>query len=164
MLVSEIEEYQSRLAAADAELDKLKAEALSAEADIERLEKIIPLIRERAESLRFLLDKELIARPQYLEQAERLVAHEQELIVEKNRRKEIEASIAALAEQRRLVQSEFRSAALGELVETREGIEQLTQELTKARRRNLRHAFVMRAAVDGAHIAIVDRLRGLFKR
>ncbi len=148
MLASQIEEHRSRLAASDAELTKLKAELQSASADIERLEKIIPLIRERADSLSFLLDKELIARPQYLEQAERLVAHEQELIVERNRRKEVRAAITALAEERRLIATEFRSQALEELVEARERIEQVTQELTKAKRRHVRQRLV--APIDGS--------------
>ena len=147
MFESQIEEYRTKLSANETEGERLNAELRSVDAEIGRVRKILPLVREEAQVYRDLSERKIASRSDFLNALERQVSFEQDLVVQRSRRDEVQTEQASLIEQRHLIEAEFRREILGDLTETKERIESLSRELTKATQRSLRQKLV--APVDG---------------
>ncbi len=76
-----------------------------------------------------------------------MVESERELVVQKQRLTEAEAALAAIGEQRRQAEAEFRRSRLGELAQAEEKADNLAQELVKAEQRT--RLQTLTAPVDG---------------
>ncbi|MCG8361323.1 MAG: HlyD family type I secretion periplasmic adaptor subunit [Kiloniellales bacterium] len=148
MFESQIEEYRTKLSANETEGERLNAALRSVEAEIGRVRKILPLVREEAQVYRDLSERKMASRSDFLNALERQVSFEQDLVVQRSKREEVQTELASLIEQRQLIEAEFRREILGELTETKERIESLSRELTKATQRSARQKLV--APVDGA--------------
>jgi hemolysin D len=146
-MVSQIEEFQAKLAGLDRQLAQNEANGAAVAATVEKLIVAIPLLRQRAEARKYLMEKEIGSRLQYLEVQQDLVEHEQELQVQQARLAEAKAGLGALVEQRRESESEFRRTNLGDLAQAEQKAASLQEELVKARQ----HAELQRLAspVDG---------------
>ncbi len=147
LMVSQIEEFRAKLAGLDRQLAQSEANRAAVAATVEKLALAIPLLRQRAEVRKTLMEKELGSRMQYLELQQDLVEHEQELAVQQARLEEAKAALAALVEQRRQTESEFRRTNLADLAQAEEKAAGLRDDLVKARQ----HADLqtLTAPVDG---------------
>lgn len=67
LLKARMKEYLSTITTMDEQLEALRYTRASATATLEKLEKTLPLIRERAEAHKALLDRQLASRDQYLQ-------------------------------------------------------------------------------------------------
>jgi len=146
-LVNQLEEHQAKLAGIDRQVAQNTANRDAVKATVEKLTVAIPLLRQRADARKYLADREVGSKLQYLEIEQDLVEHEQELLVQRARLAEAEASLAALQEQRRQADAEYRRANLAEMTQTEQKASSLQEEVVKAKE----HAQLqtLTAPVDG---------------
>lgn len=138
---------QAKLAGLDAEISRRQAEYQSTLALVRKLERTLPIARQRAESLRGLAAEQYVARNRYLERERERIEQESELAVQRSRLKEIEAAVASARQQRETVRADARHASLNRLNEGRQRIGLLEQDLIKARQSE--HLLRLTAPVSG---------------
>jgi hemolysin D len=131
-----VQEHEARLASLDREIARKTWDRASIEAQVAKLEQTVPLVRERAESHKALVQEGAVGRLAYLELQQQLIEHEQDLTAQRHRLSETGAAIASLEEQRRKAEAEFRRTALDKLTEASTRAASLGQELVKAEQRD----------------------------
>ncbi len=136
LLVEQISEYQYRRETLDNELTKRQAERQRAQATITKLERTLPLISERTQSLEKLMQKQMVARDQYLELEQERIEQEQDLLALQAQYQELSAAIKTTQSQLNTLKAEMQKNNLAELNETQQQIAALEQELIKAKQRN----------------------------
>ncbi len=147
MLRSEWSEHVARTAALGNAIESRQAELAATSNEVKKLETTLPLITRRAEALKSLVAKQLGSQQVWLELEEERVTQQQDLASQKNRIKQVEASIREARQQRQALESEFRRQLLTRLAEAERRINQLEKERVKAAQRTrLQH---MRAPVSG---------------
>lgn len=145
LLANEVEEYRAKLANLERQIAQSEGGRAAVAATVDKLATTIPVIRQRVDSLRKL--GEFARKLQYLETQQDLLEHEKELQVQKGRLQEATGALAALREQRRQAEAEFRRSNLSDLAAARQKVAGLTDELIKAREH---HALqTLSAPVDG---------------
>ena len=147
LLESSWQEYQSKQDSYTSEITKLKAEKKAIEINVIRLEKTLPLVTERVESLESLLSNSLVARNQYLELEQQRIEQAETLNLERANVEQINASIIAAEQNLKAYLSETRRNTLQEINQLQRQSESTYQELTKASR--LTDLRVLTAPVDG---------------
>lgn len=128
-------EHTARLAALDADLDKRAAELAGVKAQVTKLQQTLPLITKRADALKGLVGKKLVAENQWLELEQERIEQQQDLESHKQRSLELNAAIAEARQQRNSVEAEFTGKVYTELAETERQVAALEQELIKAEQR-----------------------------
>ena len=129
-------EFTSRLAALDADLDKRAAELAGVKAQVTKLQQTLRLITKRADALKGLVGKKLVAENQWLELEQERIEQQQDLESHKQRSIELHAAIAEARQQRKSIEAEFAGKVYTELAETERQVAGLEQELIKAEQRN----------------------------
>jgi hemolysin D len=139
--------YQSRLSALHSQLEALAAEKLSAEALLKSVQRTLPIVRERTQSLAKLYRKQLASRDQYLvlekqhiELEQQLAQHSATVSALGARASQVRANLGAL-QQQELAQN------LQALTTARHQSYSLEQAVTKAQ--ELQQRQVLRAPMDG---------------
>jgi hemolysin D len=147
LLANQLEEQRAKLANLDRQIAQNTANHAAVAATVEKLTVAIPLLRQRAEARKYLADRGVGSKLEYLQVEQDLVEHEQELRVQQARLAEAEAGLAALGEQRREAEAEYRRKTLADLAEAQQKAANLREELVKARE----HARLqtLTAPVDG---------------
>lgn len=135
LLTSQIAEQRAKLASIDREQARREADRATVVQTVNKLTVTLPLIRERTEALRSLSAQGTTSRFQYLQLQQDLVGQEQELLVQKIRLTEADASLAANAEQRHQTEAEFRRALYTDLAEAERKATSLEHDLAKAEQR-----------------------------
>lgn len=135
LLDSQLAEQRAKLAAQDREQARREADRATVVQTIAKLNATLPLIRERVQALYTLSVNGTSSRFQYLQLQQDLVGQEQELLVQKIKLTEADASIAASAEQRRQAEAEFRRTLYTGLAEAERKAASLEQDLAKAEQR-----------------------------
>lgn len=147
LLANQRAEYRARLAGLDRQIAQHEGNRAAVTAQVEKLSGAIPLIRQRAEAFKYLVDREYASRLRYLQLQQDLHEHEQELQVQKARLQEAGAGLGVLREQRRQAEAEFQRVTLVQLAQAEHRQASLEEELIKARQT---HALqTLRAPVDG---------------
>lgn len=144
---SQLGEQAEKLAALDRELERQKAGAVAAQAEIATIAAQLPLKREQLEARRTLLEKGLTPRQQFLEMQQQLIAMEGQANTAAARLNETHAAIAAIERQRAQSGEEFTRTRLLELTEAEAAVGQLSEELKKATQRQSLQRLT--APVDG---------------
>lgn len=147
LLQNQLEEQQAKLANLDKQIAQNEANRGAVAATVQKLTVAIPLLRERAEARRYLAEREVGSRLQYLEVQQDLVEHEQDLLVQKARLSEAEAALSALREQRRQAEAEYRRSNLTDLSQAEQKAASLSEELVKAQQHQ--DLQTLTAPVDG---------------
>lgn len=147
MLVDQWGEHESRLEAARLLVEQRRAMVAATQADIDRLEATVPMLTERAEAFKTLLQGGFVARLQYLEIEEQRITRVQALAMQRERLLQDRAGLAEATQQVHALEFEFKRSRLGELAEWETRAASLQQEVVKAAQR----AGVQRltAPVDG---------------
>lgn len=135
LLDSQLAEQAAKLAALDREKARREADRAAVVQTIAKLNATLPLIRERVQALYTLSVNGTSSRFQYLQLQQDLVGQEQELLVQKIKLTEADASIAAATEQRRQSEAEFRRTLYTGLAEAERKAASLEQDLAKAEQR-----------------------------
>jgi hemolysin D len=147
LLGNQLAEYHAKLAALDRQIAQSEANRAAVAATVQKLTVAIPLLQQRADARKYLAEREVGSKLQYLEVQQDLVEHQQELQVQKARLAEAGASLAALGEQRRQAQAEFQRTNLADLAQAEQKVRAERQELIKAAERD--RLQTLTAPVDG---------------
>jgi len=147
MLADQRAEHQARLEAARLLIDQRQAAVEATRADIARLEAIVPILTERSDAFRRLLEGEYVARMQYLEVEQERITRVQELVAQRHRLLRDLAALAEAGEQRRALEAEFTRSRLAELAEWETRAGALAHEVAKAAQGS--RVQRLRAPVDG---------------
>lgn len=133
LLANQVEEYRARLGNLDRQIAQNEGNRAAVAATVEKLVVSIPLISQRAQAFKTLVDRGFGSKLQYLQTQQDLSEHEQELQVQKARLQEAAASLGALHEQRRQTEAEFQHTNLSDLAQAEQNAASLADELIKAR-------------------------------
>ena len=146
-LVSQTSEQRSKMFELDRQTSQKEAERTTMEANITKLEATIPLLQERVDVRKYLFDKALGTKLTYLSEQQDLVGQQQDLLIQRSKMKEVDASLAALRETRDRTAAEFRRTLFDELVKAEQKSAGMAQDAIKAERRAKLQDLV--APVDG---------------
>jgi hemolysin D len=147
MLEAERQEQEAKLAELDRALDQKRSEQAGARATVDKLTATIPLIAQRVDGMKELLEKQYASRFSYLEMQQKLVDQQHELIVQQHRVDELGSAVAALQRQRDETVAGLRKSVLDRLIKARQQQDQLVQDAIKARQRTALQS--LKAPVDG---------------
>jgi hemolysin D len=146
-LASQTSEQRSKMFELDRQTSQKEAERTTMEANITKLEATIPLLQERVDVRKYLFDKALGTKLTYLSEQQDLVGQQQDLLIQRSKMKEVDASLAALRETRDRTAAEFRRTLFDELVKAEQKSAGMAQDAIKAERRAKLQDLV--APVDG---------------
>jgi hemolysin D len=160
MLISELSEHSADLGLIDSEIDRLRAQMRGFQVGIERLGRVLPLLRERTHARRQLSQQGFGSRLLYLEIEQQLVEQEQEEKLLHVRVEETNAAIEALAQRRSRLEADFRRRVYSRLIEAERLTVSLVQELAKAEQQVTYQSIA--APIDGKiQQFIVDTVGGV---
>ena len=146
-MLNQLEEFHAKLANFDRQIVQNESNRRAIQVSIARLEATIPLLRERANARQFLSERGEAPRLTYLQDRQDLIEHEHELQVQQARLSEAEAAIAALREQRRQANAEFRRTNFTDLTQAAQKAASLQETLTQSEERKKLQTLI--APVDG---------------
>lgn len=146
-LISQTTEQNAKLAEIDRQSAQKEAERATIKATVEKLNATIPLLQQRVDVRKYLADKELGSKIQYLTDLQDLVGQQQDLLVQQSRQREADAAVGALAETRAKVQSEYRRTLFDDLAKAEQKAGGLVEDVKKAEERTKLQ--LLTAPVDG---------------
>jgi len=146
-LLNQVGEHQAKLASLKRQQAQKEAEAATISAMIGKIEAIIPVVQQRLDVKKALLNQEFGSKLQYLEILQLLVDQQQELTVQTTRRRESDAAVATIAENIAQTAAEFRRTVLDQLTKTQQKAEEITHDLVKAEKKS--GLQLLMAPIDG---------------
>lgn len=146
-MTSQSAEHQAKLAEFDRQKAQSEANRAAVAANVEKLNAIVPLLRQRFEMRAYLYDKQYGSKLNYLDAQQELVDKENELEVQKSRLAEAQAALQVVNAHRLQSEAEFRRQLLADLKTAQDKADSLAQELVKAERRM--QGQTLTAPVDG---------------
>jgi hemolysin D len=128
-------ENVTKLSEIDRQKSQKEAERFTILGMLEKTEKLIPILQERVDVRKYLSEKELGSKLQYLTDLQELVGLQQDFRVQRNRYEEAQAAVDVIAETRKKVVSEYRRQLLEDLLKASQKAADLRQDVLKAQRR-----------------------------
>lgn len=147
LLDQQIAEQRAKVGLIDNSLARKRADLDGTRQVLEKLQQTLPLIAQRAESLRTLSASNLVARNTYLEVEQQRIEAEHDLSAQQASLRSTEASIEELSQQRSAVIAEARRTTLASIEELETRASGQTQEFVKAR--EISGQQILTAPVDG---------------
>jgi hemolysin D len=147
LLLNQVTEYRAKIAALARQQAQKEAEQGTIAATIHKLETTIPVIQQRVDIRKTLMDKELGSTLTYFEILQQLVEQQEDLGVHKSHLREAEAAAAAIRETRGQAEAEYRHSLSDELAKAEQKANGLTQDLIKAEQKT--RLQLLTAPVDG---------------
>ncbi|MBI3517449.1 MAG: HlyD family type I secretion periplasmic adaptor subunit [Proteobacteria bacterium] len=132
LLANQVAEQRAKLAGLDRQYAQRDADRAAVAGTVAKLSAAIPMLRERAQTKRYLADQGTASRMNALELEQSLTEYQHELLVQKSRLAEAEAALGAIAESRAQAAAEYQRTMLTDLTGAEQKIAGLTQELVKA--------------------------------
>jgi hemolysin D len=132
LLLNQVTEHSAKIAALARQRAQKEAEQATIEATIHKLDATIPVIQQRVEIRKSLMNRELGSRLTYFEIFQVLVEEQEELAVQKNRLREAQEAVAAIGETIRQAEAEYRHSLSDELAKVEQKANGLAQDLVKA--------------------------------
>lgn len=146
-LISQRAEQDAKLSEIDRQKGQKEAERATTSASVAKLEATIPVLQERVDIRKGLVDKALASKVVYLSEYQELVAMQQDLVLQKSRLREADAAISLLKETRDKTAAEYRRATYDALAKAEQKVASAAQEVVKADRRTKLQRLT--APVDG---------------
>jgi hemolysin D len=146
-LISQIAEQRAAIEALKRQQYQREAERATIKATINKLNEVIPPLEERVNIRKYLVDRALGSKLQYLSDYQDLVGQRQDVLVQKGRYREADAAVGALVEAQLKTAAEFQRTLLDDLTKTEQKAAGLAQDVAKALQR-ARYQ-VLTASVDG---------------
>ena len=147
LLLNQVTEHRAKIAALARQQAQKEAEQGTIAATIHKLETTIPVIQQRVDIRKTLMDKELGSKLTYLEILQLLVEQQEDRGVQKSHLHEAEAAAAAIRETRGQAEAEYRHKLSDELAKAEQKANGLTQDLIKAEQKT--RLQLLTAPVDG---------------
>ncbi len=146
-LASQSAEQQARIQEIRRQEAQKEAERETIRATINKLSETIPLLQEKVNVRKYLTERELGSKLQYLTDLQELVGQQQDLLVQKSRYREASEAVAALVETRIRTAAEFQRTLLDDLAKAEQKASGLEQDVIKAEQRTKLQ--YLTAPVDG---------------
>jgi hemolysin D len=147
LLINERAEQDAKLSEIGRQLSQKEAERATISASVAKTQATIPVLQERVNIHKTLLDKGLASKVVYLTELQDLVGLQQDVTVQKSKLREADAAIALLRETREKTAVEYRRAVYDALSKAEQKVASVTQDVIKADQRNKFQSLV--APVDG---------------
>ena len=147
LLLHQVTEHRAKIAAITRQEAQKEAEQASTVATIHKLETMIPVVQQRVDIRKTLMDRELGSKLTYFETLQLLVEQQEDLSVQRSHLHEAEAAVAAIRETRGQAVAEYRHALSEELAKAEQKANGLAQDLIKAEQRTKLQ--LLTAPVDG---------------
>jgi hemolysin D len=147
LLLDQTGEQRAKLAALDRQRAQHEAERATYAATIAKIEAMIPILQERVDIRKYLMERETGSKVVYLENLGQLVEQQKELGVQQSHLQEAEAALAAVIETRQQAVEEYRRTRLGELATAEAKAAGLAQDVVKASEKS--RLQILKAPVDG---------------
>ena len=147
LLLNQVSEHRAKLASLVRQQAQKDAEHATTAATIHKLETTIPVIQQRFDIRKALVEKELGSKLSYFEVQQQLVEAQEELGVQQSHLHEAEAAAAAISETRQQAAAEYSRTLSDDLAKAEQKASGLTQDLIKAEKRTRLQELV--APVDG---------------
>jgi hemolysin D len=146
-LTSERAEQDAKLSEIGRQQSQKEAERATTSANIAKIQATIPVLQERVDIHKTLLDKGLASKVVYLSEMQDLVGLQQDIVVQQSRLREADAAIALLKETREKTAVEYRRTIYDALAKTKQKAASLAQDVIKAEQRTKLQRLT--APVDG---------------
>lgn len=135
LLSDEVSALRAKLASLDREAAEKAAERDTANATIAKISAQIPLQQQRVDIRKYLFDRGLDSKLQYLQDDQDLIAAQKELGVQQSKMNEAEQARESLIEERAHTIADYRQTLSDELVKADAKADGLTQDVIKASRK-----------------------------
>jgi hemolysin D len=135
LLQSQWEERTAKLATLDGEVERRSMDVKVARTDIERLQAVLPLLRDRSDSLGGLAQKGFTSRIHASEVQQQLIESEKNLVSAFDKLQQAEAALRAAGQQRQQTERESESNWRKERADALDKQAAGEQEILKARKR-----------------------------
>lgn len=147
LLLMQVDEHLSRLAALDAEYERKLSERKGVESAILKNQQALPLLSERAAARAHLAEQGYGSRLLSLELQQQLVEMNNESRALQHRRDEVVSGLLTLQRQRRQAESEYAKTILTQRTEAERKVSSIEEELLKAEQRQGMQTLL--APIDG---------------
>jgi hemolysin D len=147
LLLNQVNEHRAKIASLARQQAQKEAEQDTIGATIHKLEATIPVVQQRVDIRKTLMERELTSKITYFEILQLLVEQQEELSVQKSHLNEAAAAVAAIRETRGQAVAEYRKSLSDELAKAEQKANGLTQDLIKAERKTTLQRLA--APVDG---------------
>ena len=134
-LVSQTTEEDAKIAAIERELAQKRAERTTINANIQKLNATIPLLKDRVDVREQLYHRELGSKLLYLTELQDLVGQQHDLLIQSSKIQEADAAIAALVQTEKKTTAEYNRSLYDDLAKAEQKVSGLTQDLDKAERK-----------------------------
>ena len=146
-LISQRAEQNAKLAEIERQQGQKEAERATTSASVAKLQATIPVLQERVDIRKTLVDKALASKVVYLSEYQELVGLQQDLLLQQSRLREADAAVALLKETREKTAAEYRRSTYDALTKAEQKTASAAQEVIKAERRTKLQRLA--APVDG---------------
>ena len=146
-LISQRAEQNAKLAEIERQQGQKEAERATTSASVAKLQATIPVLQERVDIRKGLVDKQLASKVLYLSEYQELVGLQQDLVLQQSRLGEADAAIALLKETKEKTAAEYRRMTYDALAKAEQKAASAVQEVVKADRRTKLQRLT--APVDG---------------
>ena len=146
-LRTEATELDARIQEIRKQESQKQAERATISATINKLNETIPLLQEKVAVRKYLADKELGSKIQYLTDLQDLIAQQQDVLVQQSRSREIDEALASLEQTRIKTKAEYQRTLFDELAKAEQKVAGLAQDVVKAEQRTKLQ--YLTAPVDG---------------
>ena len=147
LLLNQVAEHRAKIAALTRQQAQKEAERATIAATIHKLEELIPVVQQRVDIRKTLMERELSSKLGYFEILQQLVEQQEELGVQKSHLQEAEAAVAAIRETRSQAIAEYSRTISDELAKSEQKASGLAQDLNKAEQKTRLQQ--LSAPVDG---------------
>jgi membrane fusion protein, hemolysin D len=147
LLLDQTGEQRAKLAALDRQRAQREAEKATYAATIAKIEAMVPILQQRVDIRKYLMEREVGSKVLYLQDLSQLVEQQKELGVQQGHLQEAEAGLAAIIATRQQAVEEYRRTRLGELATAEAKAAGLAQDVIRAAQRA--RLQILRAPVDG---------------
>lgn len=135
LLLKQQQEYTTQVASFKDQIIQQKAERRGIRYQVASLNATLPLITERANALKNLLENDMGSRDLWLEMEQERIERTNEVEIQKAKVKSVDAMISSLINQKKMTKAKYLSQWITELNEARKKISNLKQELIKIAQR-----------------------------
>ena len=146
-LTSQLSEQNAKLAEIARQRSQKEAERATIAATVGKLQTTIPVLQEKVEIRKTLLDKALASKITYLSEYQELLGLQQDLAVQQSRLREADAAVALLKETHDKTAAEYRRTTYDGLAKAEQKATSLAQDVIKAEQRTRLQRLT--APVDG---------------
>ncbi|MCF2908537.1 HlyD family type I secretion periplasmic adaptor subunit [Pseudoalteromonas sp. DL2-H2.2] len=132
LLEAELAEYHSERASLSSQLLRFEAELAGAQAKLTQLDKVLPLVEERAQALEQLQVNKLVSREEYLEIKQTAIHNREQRHIELATIETLQATIKATQQEQETLKAALIRTAQAELNQLQQELVNAQQELAKS--------------------------------